>query len=73
MQNNAYNVINFVWEEYDSAAPLEITPAPDTLLRVFMVWQASEEFIELPAPTLPDAPLRDGFTVVEWGGTEITG
>ena len=73
MKDNAYNLINFAWEDYDRAAPLDITPAPDTLLRVFMVWQASEEFLELPAPTLPDAPQRDGFTVVEWGGTETTG
>jgi hypothetical protein len=71
MQNNAWNLINFVWEEYDTAAPLDITPAPDTLLRVFMVWQASENFVEIPAPNLPAAPERNGFTVIEWGGTEI--
>ena len=71
MQDNAYNLINFVREEYDTAAPLEITPAPDTLLRVFMVWQASENFVEIPAPNLPAAPERNGFTVIEWGGTEI--
>ena len=73
MKDNAYNLINFAWEEYDTAAPLEITPAPDTLLRVFMVWQASEEYVDIPAPTLPTAPERNGFTVVEWGGTEIAG
>ncbi len=73
MQNNPYNLVTFAWEDYNRAAPLEITPTPDTLLRVFMVWQASEEFVEIPAPTLPDAPQRNGFTVVEWGGTEITG
>ncbi len=70
MKDNAYNLINFAWEEYDRAAPLEITPAPDTLLRVFMVWQAAEEFVDIPAPTLPPAPERNGFTVIEWGGTE---
>ncbi len=73
MQNNAWNLINFVWEEYDTAAPLEITPAPDTLLRVFMVWQTSEEYVDIPAPNLPAATERNGFTVIEWGGTEITG
>ena len=72
MQDNTYNLITFAWEEYDESAPLDITPAPDTLLRVFMVWQASEDFVELPAPILPKAPKRDGFTVIEWGGTEIT-
>ncbi len=72
MQDNPYNLITFAWEEYDRAAPLEISPAPDTLLRVFMVWQASEEFVEIPAQVLPDALVREGFTVVEWGGTEIS-
>ena len=71
MQDNGWNLINFVWEEYDTAAPLDITPAPDTLLRVFMIWQASENFVEIPAPNLPAAPQRNGFTVIEWGGTEI--
>ena len=71
MQDNGWNLINFVWEEYDTAVPLDITPAPDTLLRVFMVWQASENFVEIPAPNLPAAPERNGFTVIEWGGTEI--
>ena len=71
MQDSAWNLINFVWEEYDTAAPLDITPAPDTLLRVFMVWQASENFVEIPVPNLPAAPQRNGFTVIEWGGTEI--
>ena len=72
MQNNAWNLINFVWEEYDTAAPLDITPAPDTVIRVFMVWHASENFVEIPVPNLPAAPERNGFTVIEWGGTEIT-
>ncbi len=72
MQDNPYNLIHFAWEEYDRAAPLEISPAPDTLLRVFMVWQASDTFVDIPAPILPEAPVREGFTVVEWGGTEIT-
>ena len=45
-------------------------PAPDTLLRVFMAWQPSERFIELPAQEL-SAPERTGFTAVEWGGCAV--
>ena len=48
-----------------------ITPAPDTLIRVFMTYKASENYVELSAQELT-APSRTGFTVVEWGGTEIT-
>jgi hypothetical protein len=48
-------------------APLTITPAPDSLLRVFMVYQGvNQAGLSMPAYT---APARSGFSVVEWGGT----
>lgn len=72
MEPNAYNVISFQQESYTDAVPLKIDPAPDTLIRVFMTWQGSEEFVELPPQELT-APERKGFTVIEWGGTELAG
>ena len=71
MQNNPYNLISFQTDRYTDAAKLKVHPAPDTLIRVFMAWQASDVYIELPAQELL-APEREGFTVMEWGGTEIT-
>ena len=71
MQDNTCNLITFQTDAYTDAAALTVTPAPDTLIRVFMVWQALEEPVEIPAPVLPEMPVRTGFTVVEWGGTEI--
>ena len=56
---------------YTDRAPLTVTPAPDSVLRVFMAWQALEEPVELPEQELP-AFQRQGFTLVEWGGAEIT-
>lgn len=70
MEQNPYNIISFQTVCYTDAAKLEITPAPDTLIRVFMAWQASEAFVELPEQELT-APERQGFTAIEWGGTEI--
>jgi hypothetical protein len=35
-----------------------------------MAWQATGEYIELTEQKLT-APERTGFTVMEWGGTEI--
>lgn len=70
MQDNPYNIISFQTDAYTNAAPLEITPAPDTLIRVFMAWQASDIPVTPEAQEL-SAPARTGFTVVEWGGTEI--
>ena len=70
MEDNPYNIISFQTDAYTDAAQLEVDPAPDTLIRVFMAWRASEAFVELPEPELT-APRRTGFTMVEWGGTEI--
>lgn len=73
MQENPYNLITFQSTAYTDAAELDIEPAPDTVIRVFMVWQGLDKAIDIAEPTLPATPARDGFTVVEWGGTEITG
>lgn len=70
MQDNAYNVISFQNEAYTDHARLDISPAPDTVLRVFMAWQASDQAISIPEQELT-APERNGFTVVEWGGCEV--
>lgn len=69
MQNNPYNIISFQADAYTDAAPMEITPSPDTVIRVFMTWQAADEFTQIP-PQVLTAPERKGFTVIEWGGTE---
>ena len=70
MEGNAYNLIAFQQDVYTDSAKLTIDPAPDTLLRVFMAWQPSEKFVDLPAQEL-SAPERVGFTVVEWGGCAV--
>ena len=70
MQNNEYNIISFQGTTYTDSAKMNIDPAPDTLIRVFMAWQASEVYVNIPEQEL-NAPAREGFTVVEWGGTEI--
>ena len=70
MEQNPYNVISFQTKNYTDAAKLTVSPAPDTLLRVFMAWKGAEDFVEIPEQEL-SAPKRTGFTVVEWGGTEV--
>ena len=71
MEQNPYNIISFQSDAYTDTAKLQIDPAPDTLIRVFMTWQASQVPIELQKQVLA-APERTGFTVVEWGGTEVS-
>ena len=70
MEDNPYNIISFQTENYTDAAKLNINPSPDTLIRVFMAWKPSKGYVELPVQRFT-APERNGFTVVEWGGTEI--
>lgn len=70
MEANAYNIISFQTDIYTDAAKLEVSPAPDTLIRVFMAWQAADSYAELPEQELT-APERTGFTVVEWGGAKV--
>lgn len=70
MQDNEYNVISFQGASYTDAAPLDVTPSPDTTLRVFMAWYSSDTAVEIEPQTLT-SPERGGFTVVEWGGTEV--
>ncbi len=69
MQENAYNLISFDAAAYCDSAVLTVSPEPDTIIRVFMTYAPSEDFAQITAPELPDTPARNGFTLVEWGGT----
>jgi hypothetical protein len=67
MQDNPYNLIAFQGDDYTRLAALEITPKPDSLIRVFMAYKPLEQPIKIDEQAL--VPMsREGFTVVEWGG-----
>lgn len=71
MIENEYNLIHFATEdEYHNRVGLDISPEPDSVLRVFMVFKALDENINVN-PQEFEAFRREGFTVVEWGGTEL--
>ena len=70
MKNNQYNLIQFAGEEYTSVAPLTITPRPDSMLRVFMTFKPLDNEITVE-PQQFEPFERTGFTVIEWGGTEL--
>lgn len=69
MQDNPYNLIAFQGDEYTEVAKLTVTPEPDAVLRVFMVFQPLEEPVDIEPQAL-ETTVRTGFTVVEWGGCE---
>lgn len=64
-----YFFVSFVGtRDFNKVAPLHITPAPDTLIRVFMYFDP----VSVPYNVTPQvlrATPRHGFTVFEWGGT----
>ena len=70
MENNPYNIISFQTDIYTNMAKLDIDPVPDTLIRVFMAWSPSDEYVKMELQEL-SAPERKGFCVVEWGGTKM--
>ena len=70
MDNNKFNLIHFAGHDYTSLAPLNISPKPDSLLRVNMIFKALQTPIVVTPQTFP-VFHRNGFTVVEWGGAEL--
>ena len=53
--------------DYDKLIPMDISPQPDTVIRVYMLYKSLDEPIKVEPQKL-SAPIRKGFTVVEWGG-----
>ena len=68
LQENEYNLISFQGKAYTDAAKLNVTPAPDSVLRVYMVAKPLDEPVEVEPQTFEPFE-REGFTVVEWGGS----
>ena len=71
LESNTYNLIRFkAKEEIDTYMPLTITPQPDSIIRVVMEFKGVKQYKELK-PQEITTPERNGFVVVEWGGTEL--
>lgn len=71
LARNPYTVVQLVDEEvYGRYARLSVEPAPDTVIRPFMILRRSEAPVDVGAPPLPQRH-REGFTVVEWGGADL--
>lgn len=58
-------------DNIDNCSVLDFNPEPNILIRVFMEFEnAKNSENNLPIQVLPKLK-REGFTVVEWGGSEI--
>lgn len=71
LEANKLNYIRFeTKEQIDEDMPLEITPVPDTIIRIMMVVKKINKPLDVKEQVLTSVE-RKGFTVVEWGGTRI--
>lgn len=72
LEKNDFNLIHFSGNDYLEQAKLRITPTPETVIRIAMVFKGLDEEIDFPMQDLtPLIRIRSGFTIVEWGGQEL--
>lgn len=69
-KNSPYYRVSFLQSrEINEIFPMEVNPKPETIFRLFMDYSALEEKPKnaIGSPKL-DKLVRQGFTLVEWGG-----
>lgn len=73
MQENDTVYIHFLFtEDYDQVATLNITPKPDSMLRLFMLWSPVNDQLEHTiTPQRIPRFNRSNNALIEWGGSEI--
>lgn len=73
LQKHERVYIQFILNETcDQFAQLDITPKPDHLNRVCMIWTPADNHRKvLMKPQKIEKLNRDGFDVLEWGGIEL--
>lgn len=68
MTGSPYYFVTFLGNSaMDALAPLDVTPKPDTVIRVLMDFSPLEKPISVEGFSI-HTPKREGFTLVEWGG-----
>jgi len=75
IQGSDFALIQFMWdEEYsEHVASIDMTPAPQSTLRLFMLMSPLDEInTKIETSTIDVSPLkRNGLTLIEWGGSEL--
>lgn len=71
LEKNNYNYIRFsTKEEIENYMKLDVTPKPDTTIRIIMNYKPLDKKINVKEQILTPQQ-RKGFTLVEWGGSQI--
>jgi hypothetical protein len=72
LEKNKYTFIHFlVNEDYDTFSTNNVNPKPDTSIRIMMEFFGVDEAISIAPQQLPTTK-RNGFTLVEWGGSDVS-
>lgn len=72
LERNKYNFIHFlVNEECNEIATLNVNPKPETSIRIYMEFYGLENRTIIKEQQLPKTE-RKGFTLVEWGGADVS-
>lgn len=72
LEKNDYTFIHFlVNEDYNIFSTNNVNPKPDTSIRIMMEFFEVEEAISITPQQLPSTK-RNGFTLVEWGGSDVS-
>ncbi|MFT5778214.1 MAG: hypothetical protein ACI837_001170 [Crocinitomicaceae bacterium] len=68
---NDLNYIHFIFNDAcDQFAELSISPEPDAIYRIYMLWSPLDKPIYVKEQKI-ETLSTDGFTVLEWGGMEL--
>ena len=68
--SSIHDILEKYGDEINENMPLEISSDPDSVIRVIMTFKGLDAPINVKEQKLTPAE-RTGFTVVEWGGTEL--
>lgn len=72
LKKNEWSFIHFrVGENYNVISKNIVTPKPDTSIRIFMDFKGVKASFDVEPQEIAPTPIRKGFTLVEWGGSEI--
>lgn len=73
MQANENSFVHFEFNSgYEAVSSMQIAPKPDNLFRMYMIWGDAGQLHDVTFTPQPlEKVTRSGFTVVEWGGTEL--
>lgn len=73
LMKNEQSFVHFVFNENcDQFAELSITPKPENIYRIYLLFSDAKD-LKSVEPRLQEIPKmdRNGFTLIEWGGSEI--